>query len=153
IVIGGGPAGYPCTIRLGQLKQKVVCIEKDQPGGVCLNWGCIPSKALISAAHLYEKSQNSAQMGIKATVELDPNAMQDWKEGIVKRLTTGVRQLIKGAGGELMFGTATVTGPRTVSVKLPDGSTETLEATKGIVVATGSSTIEIPTFKFDNKQI
>src|SRR5262245_44816766 len=153
IVIGGGPGGYPCAIRLGQLKQKTLCIEKDQPGGVCLNWGCIPSKALISAAHLYEKAQGSSAMGIKATVELDPNAMQDWKEGIVKRLTGGVRTLLRANGAELMLGTAQVTGPRTVEVKLPEGGTETIEATKGIVLATGSSTIELPTFKFDNHQI
>jgi pyruvate/2-oxoglutarate dehydrogenase complex dihydrolipoamide dehydrogenase (E3) component len=55
IVIGSGPGGYPCAIRLGQLKQKTLCIEKAEPGGVCLNWGCIPSKALIGAAHFYEK--------------------------------------------------------------------------------------------------
>src|SRR6202789_3866278 len=148
IVIGARPGGYPCGIRLGQLKQKVLVIEKDQPGGVCLNWGCIPSKALISTAHLYEKAKNGASMGIKATIELDPNAMQDWKDGIVKRLTGGVRTLLKANGAELMGGTATITGPRTVSVQTADG-VETFEATKGIVVATGATTIEIPTFKFD----
>jgi dihydrolipoamide dehydrogenase len=153
IVIGGGPGGYVCAIRLGQLKQKTLCIEKDQPGGVCLNWGCIPSKALISAAHFYEKAGASASMGIKVQgLELDPNAMQNWKEGIVKRLTTGVRGLLKAAGSELMEGTATVTGPNTVSVARADGTTETIEA-KAIVIATGSSTIEIPSFKFDGKQI
>ena len=154
IVIGGGPGGYVCAIRLGQLKQKTVCIEKDQPGGVCLNWGCIPSKALISTAHLFEKTSSSASIGIKVQgVELDPNAMQDWKEGIVKKLTGGVKSLLKANGSDYLAGTATVTGPKTVEVKLPDGSTETFEATKGIIVATGSSTIEIPTFKFDGKQI
>jgi dihydrolipoamide dehydrogenase len=154
IVIGGGPGGYVCAIRLGQLKQKVLCVEKDQPGGVCLNWGCIPSKALIQAAHTYEKAKTSAGIGIKVSgVELDPNAMQDWKDGIVKRLTTGVRGLIKTNGGELMAGTATIVGPNRVEVTLPDGSKEQIEATKGIVVATGSSTIEIPSFKFDGKQI
>ena len=154
IVIGSGPGGYVCAIRLGQLKQKTLCIEKDQPGGVCLNWGCIPSKALISAAHLYEKASASASMGIKVQgVELDPNAMQNWKEGIVKRLTSGVRGLVKIAGAELMEGTATITGPNTVSVVRADGSTEIIEAKKGIVIATGSSTIEIPSFKFDGKQI
>jgi dihydrolipoamide dehydrogenase len=148
IVIGAGPGGYPCGIRLGQLKQKTLVIEKDQPGGVCLNWGCIPSKALISAAHVYEKAKHGAVMGIKAQVELDPGAMQDWKEGIVKRLTGGVRTLLKANGAELMSGTATVTGPRTVSVQTAEG-VETFEATKGIVIATGATTIEIPTFKFD----
>src|SRR6185503_8005065 len=144
IVIGGGPGGYPCTIRLGQLKQKVACVEMDQPGGVCLNWGCIPSKALISAAHYYERAKDGGSMGIKAaSVEVDSNAMQDWKEGIVKRLTGGVRSLLKMNGAEYIAGRATVTGPKTVDVALPDGSVEKLEATKGIVLATGSSTIEI----------
>jgi dihydrolipoamide dehydrogenase len=152
IVIGAGPGGYPCGIRLGQLKQKVLVIEKDQPGGVCLNWGCIPSKALISAAGLYEKAQHSSVMGIKATVELDPNAMQDWKEGIVKKLTGGVRQLLKANGAQLIAGTATITGPNSVSVQTAEGKTETFEA-KAIVVATGASTIEIPTFKFDPPRV
>jgi dihydrolipoamide dehydrogenase len=92
-------------------------------------------------------------MGIKATVELDPNAMQDWKDGIVKKLTTGVKGLLRGAGAELMAGTATITGPNTVEVKLADGTTETVQATKAIVVATGATTIEIPTFKFDGTQV
>ncbi len=154
IVIGAGPGGYPCAIRLAQLKQKTLCIEKDQPGGVCLNWGCIPSKALISAAHLYEKSQHGGAMGIKVSgVEVDANQMQDWKEGIVKRLTGGVRGLLKGNGAELMTGTATIVGPKRVDVTLPDGSVEQIEATKAIVIATGSTTIEIPTFKFDGDAI
>ncbi len=154
IVIGAGPGGYPCGIRLGQLKQKVLVIEKDQPGGVCLNWGCIPSKALISAAGLYEKARHSAVMGIKvAGVELDPNAMQDWKEGIVKRLTTGVRGLLGNNGAELISGTATITGPKTVSVQTASGAVETFEATKGIVIATGASTIELPSFKFDPPRV
>ena len=152
IVIGAGPGGYPCGIRLGQLKQKTLVIEKDQPGGVCLNWGCIPSKALISTAHLYEKAKNGASQGIKATVELDANVMQDWKDGIVKRLTGGVRTLLKSNGAELISGTATITGPHTVSVQSATGEVETYEAQKGIVIATGATTIEIPTFKFDPPQ-
>jgi dihydrolipoamide dehydrogenase len=154
IVIGSGPGGYPCAIRLAQLKQKTLCIEKEQPGGVCLNWGCIPSKALISAAHLYEKSKEGGSMGIKVSgVELDPNGLQDWKEGIVKRLTGGVRTLLKGNGADLLVGTATVVGPKRVEVKLPDGTVEQIEATKAIVLATGASTIEIPSFKFDGQTI
>ncbi|UQA60286.1 dihydrolipoyl dehydrogenase [Polyangium aurulentum] len=155
IVIGGGPGGYVCAIRLGQLKQKTLCIEKEEVGGVCLNWGCIPSKALINAAHTYEKMHSSmGTMGIKVgSVEHDPNQMQDWKEGIVKRLTTGVRGLLKSNGSDLMAGTATIVGPNRVEVKKADGSVEQIEAKKAIVIATGSSTIEIPTFKFDGEQI
>src|SRR4051812_27644265 len=117
VVIGGGPGGYSCAIRLGQLKQKVACIEKDEVGGVCLNWGCIPSKALIAASHLYEKSQHAQMMGIKVQgIELDVNAMQEWKGGIVKKLTSGVRGLLKGNGSDLLAGTATLTGPNSIEL-------------------------------------
>ena len=154
IVIGAGPGGYGCAIRLGQLKQKTVCIEKDEVGGVCLNWGCVPSKALIAASHTYEKVQNGASMGLMAeNVRMDVPKMQEWKDGIVKKLTSGVRGLLKGNGAELVIGDARVVGPKTVQVKTREGATETIEATKGIVIATGSSTIEIPSFKFDGKQI
>ncbi len=154
IVIGGGPGGYPCAIRLGQLGLKVVCIEKDKPGGVCLNWGCIPSKALIQAANTFERTKEAGAIGVKVSgVELDPNVMQDWKEGIVTRLNTGVLGLLKGNGADYLQGTAVLTGKDTVEVTLKSGEKELLKATKGIVVATGASTIEIPTFKFDGKQI
>jgi dihydrolipoamide dehydrogenase len=154
VVIGGGPGGYGCAIRLGQLKQKVVCIEKDEVGGVCLNWGCVPSKALIAASHTYEKARDGATMGLMAdNVRMDVNKMQEWKSGIVKKLTGGVRGLLRGNGAELIVGEARVTGKNTVEVRTKEGTVETLQATKAIVVATGSSTIEIPTFKFDGKQI
>jgi dihydrolipoamide dehydrogenase len=153
VVIGAGPGGYVCAIRLGQLKQKVLCVEKDEPGGVCLNWGCVPSKALISASHTYEKAKTGAVMGILSDgIRIDANRMQDWKDGIVKKLTGGVRSLLKGNGAELMIGDAKVVGPNTVEVKTREGGTEIIEA-KAIVIATGSSTIELPAFKFDGKQI
>jgi dihydrolipoamide dehydrogenase len=154
IVIGGGPGGYPCAIRLGQLKQKVLCVEKDEVGGVCLNWGCVPSKAVIATSHTFEKVKNGATYGLLTdNPRVDANKMQDWKDGIVKKLTGGVRTLFKGNGVELLYGEARVTGPRQVTVKTREGGTEVIEATKAIVVATGSSTIEIPSFKFDGKQI
>jgi dihydrolipoamide dehydrogenase len=155
VVIGGGPGGYVCSIRLGQLKQKVICVEKDEVGGVCLNWGCVPSKALISASHTYEKVKDAGPgMGILTDgIKVDPDKMQDWKNGIVKKLTSGVRGLFKGNGVELVIGDARVTGKRTVQVKTREGAVETIEATKAIVVATGSSTIEIPTFKFDGDKV
>jgi len=153
VVIGAGPGGYVCAIRLGQLKQKVLCVEKDEPGGVCLNWGCVPSKALISASHTYEKAKTGAVMGILTDgIRIDTNRMQDWKDGIVKKLTGGVKSLLKGNGAELMLGDARVTGPNTVEIKTRDGGVEVVEA-RAIVIATGSSTIEIPSFKFDGKQI
>ena len=154
IVIGGGPGGYVCAIRLGQLKQRVLCIEKEEVGGVCLNWGCVPSKAIIATSHTFEKVKGGAAYGLMVdNPRIDGNKLQDWKDGIVKRLTTGVRGLFKGNGVELLYGEARVTGPKTVTVRTREGVTETIQATKGIVVATGSSTIEIPPFRFDGKQV
>lgn len=153
VVIGGGPGGYTAAIRLGQLGQKVACIEKEEVGGVCLNWGCIPSKALIAAAHQYDKAKNASTFGLKIpSVEVDPDAMQDWKEGIIKRLTGGVRGLLRTNKADLILGTATITGPNTIEVVNAEGQKQTIQA-KAIVLATGSSTIEIPSFKFDGKQI
>jgi dihydrolipoamide dehydrogenase len=153
VVIGGGPGGYVCGIRLGQLKQKVLVVEKEEVGGVCLNWGCVPSKALIATSHTYEKAQEGANIGILVEgLKLDVNKMQDWKGGIVKKLTGGVRGLLKGNGAELVMGEAKVVSPTQVSIKTREGATEIVD-TKAIVVATGSSTIELPSFKFDGKQI
>jgi dihydrolipoamide dehydrogenase len=153
VVIGGGPAGYSCAIRLGQLKQKVACIEKEEVGGVCLNWGCIPSKALISASHLYHRTLHAETMGIKVQgATIDVGAMQDWKNGIVKKLVGGVRGLLKGNGAELVSGTATVVRPNAVAIATAKGEQELIE-TRTIVLATGSSTIELPAFKFDGKKI
>ncbi len=154
VVIGGGPGGYPCSIRLAQLKQKVLCVEKEEVGGVCLNWGCVPSKAVIATSHTYEKVKAGPAYGLLVdNPRIDANKLQDWKDGIVKKLTGGVKGLFRGNGVELLYGEARVTGPRTVSVRTREGSTETIEATKAIVVATGSSTIEVPTFKFDGKKV
>jgi dihydrolipoamide dehydrogenase len=154
IVIGGGPGGYGCAIRLGQLKQKVLCVEKEEVGGVCLNWGCVPSKALIAAAHTYEKAKDGESIGLMAdNVRMDVDKMQDWKGKIVNRLTTGIKGLFKGNGVDLLYGEASFASAKQVVVKTREGSTETIDATKAIVIATGSSTIEIPSFKFDGKQI
>jgi dihydrolipoamide dehydrogenase len=154
IVIGGGPGGYVCSIRLGQLKQKVLCVEKDEVGGVCLNWGCVPSKAIIATSHTFEKVKLGPAYGLLVdNPRIDANKLQDWKEGIVKKLTGGIRGLFRGNGVELVYGDARVTGPKEVTVRTREGQTEKFEATKAIVVATGSSTIEIPSFKFDGKKI
>jgi dihydrolipoamide dehydrogenase len=154
IVIGGGPGGYPCAIRLAQLKQKVLCVEREEVGGVCLNWGCVPSKAVIATSHTFDKAKGGPAYGLLCdNLRIDANKLQDWKDGIVKKLTGGVRSLFRGNGVELLYGDARVTGPRTVTVKTREGTTETVEASKAIVVATGSSTIEIPSFKFDGKGV
>ncbi len=154
IVVGGGPGGYPCAIRLGQLGLRVACVEEEEYGGVCLNWGCIPSKALIANAHLYEKAQGAAEVGIHVSgLSLDVPQMQTWKDGMVKKLTQGVRALLKANKATPIVGRGKITGRNSVEVTSADGSTQTLTATKGIVVATGSATIQIPGFEFDGERI
>ncbi len=154
IVLGGGPGGYVCAIRLGQLGLKTACVETEQVGGVCLNWGCIPSKALISNAHLFHKAQGAGEVGLSfGEVKLDAEKMQDWKDGIVKKLTGGVRGLLKNNGVTLIEGFGKFVAPKTLEVTKSDGSKQRVSASKGIVVATGSSTIEVPGFEFDGKSV
>ena len=154
IVIGGGPGGYVAAIRLGQLGVKTLCVEKESMGGVCLNWGCIPSKALIAAANLADKVRNAGHMGITVSdLEVDVAKMQVWKEGIVKKLTGGVTSLVKGNGGTIALGTATITGPNSVDVTAADGSKESYTASKAIIVATGTQMITIPGFEPDGDTV
>jgi len=153
VVIGSGPGGYVAAIRAGQLGKKVVCVEKESWGGVCLNVGCIPSKALITASKEYDRAKHNETMGIFAgEVKLDVAKLQAWKGDVVKKLTGGVQQLVKGAGGQLLQGTATFVAPRALEVKKSDGSVIRLEA-EHIVIATGSRPIAIPGFELDQKRV
>lgn len=154
IVLGGGPGGYVCAIRLAQLGVKTVCIEEEEVGGVCLNWGCIPSKALIANAHFYEKAHTISAHGITVSgVSVDAPRMQEWKDGIVKKLTGGVRGLLKSNGANLIEGRGRVIDAKTVEVTEKTGGKRRVTASKAIVIATGSQTIQIPGFEFDGKQV
>jgi dihydrolipoamide dehydrogenase len=154
IVLGGGPGGYPCAIRLGQLGLTVACVEGEEYGGVCLNWGCIPSKALISTAHQFEKAGKAAEQGIQfGSLSLDVGKLQGWKNGIVKKLTGGVRHLLKQNGAEAVEGMGRFVDRQTLEVTRSSGEKLRLRATRGIVVATGSATIQIPGFEIDGTRI
>jgi dihydrolipoamide dehydrogenase len=154
IVLGGGPGGYVCAIRLAQLGLRTACVETEQVGGVCLNWGCIPSKALITNAHHYTKAQHLNEQGIKLSdVAVDVPKMQAWKDGIVHRLTSGIRGIFKTNGVTLIEGYGTLVAKDRIEVKAKDGSVSTVSASKAIVLATGSATIEVPGFEFDHKQV
>jgi dihydrolipoamide dehydrogenase len=154
IVIGAGPGGYPAAIRSAQLGLKTLCVEKEYMGGVCLNWGCIPSKALIAAAGTVERIRHADKMGITTgEVKVDIAKMQAWKDGIVKKLTGGVGSLIKANKGESVFGTAKIKSANTVEVTKQDGKVELFEAKKGIIVATGATPIAIPGFAVDGKVV
>jgi len=154
VVIGAGTGGYPCGIRLGQLGVKALVIDKTYPGGVCLNVGCIPSKAVIHAAKMFDKVKHLDDLGISVpgAPTIDMVKMQKWKEGIVKKLTTGVVQLLKGNKSDYLDGEATFVSPRELDVKKKDGTTIRVE-TKSVVVATGSLPIQIAGFTFDGKRV
>jgi len=148
VVIGAGPAGYVCAIRLGQLGVDTLLIEREYMGGVCLNVGCIPSKALIHASKEAHVVHEAATMGIKLKLEgIDLAKMQEWKSGIVKKLTGGVGQLVKGNGGHVLMGSARLTSANSVEVRTTDGVVS-VEA-RNIVLATGSRPVQIPGFAFD----
>jgi dihydrolipoamide dehydrogenase len=152
LVIGAGPGGYVAGIRLGQLKIKAMVVEKDQPGGICLNVGCIPSKALINASKIYDKMKHGADIGLLAdNVRVDMKKMQVWKGEVVSKLTGGVKQLLKTNNCDYRTGTARIVGPRTVEID--DGKSKTTVTADHIVLATGSRPIEIPGFKFDGKRV
>lgn len=153
VVIGAGPAGYVCAIRLAQLGQQVTVIEKEYLGGTCLNVGCIPSKALIAAGSLMHKISDASAMGISVSgVKLDIKKLVDWKAGIVAKLTGGVGGLLKNHKVEVLSGVASFVDRNTVSVRAKDGSTKTIKA-DDIVIATGSIPIEIPGFAFDEDKV
>jgi dihydrolipoamide dehydrogenase len=155
-VIGAGPGGYVAGIRLGQLKVKTMVIEKEKAGGVCLNVGCIPSKALINASKYFDKLRHGADMGLLAdNLRVDMGRMQTWKEEVVGKLTGGVKTLLKVNGADLRAGTARLLSRNTVEVEgqgADAGKKYVVEA-KHIVLATGSRPIEIPGFKFDGNRI
>ena len=148
IVIGAGPGGYPCGIRLAQLGVKTLVVEKEHWGGVCLNVGCIPSKALITAAKRYEELRTSDFMGITVAgdVNLDMVKLQAWKLSITSKLNSGVKTLLKGNGAETTFGTATLVGPNEVEIVSSEGTRRV--TADHIVIATGSRPIQIPGFAF-----
>jgi len=146
VVIGAGPGGYPAAIRLGQLKVKTAIIEREYMGGVCLNVGCIPSKAMLHASELFDHAANGtmAKLGIKVTPELDLDTMHGQRRDAVKQLTGGIEFLFKKNKVEWLKGRAAFTAADTVQV-----GDRTVRA-KNIVIATGSSVTPLPGVEVDN---
>ena len=152
IVVGGGPGGYVCAIRLGRLGKKVLLVERNEVGGVCLQAGCIPSKALIHVAGLYRRVQEARRMGLHAEgLTLRWEETQKWKQSVVDRLTRGIHHLLKGNGVDYVQGEAEPVDAHTLRVRT---TTEVREwTTEHLVLATGSEPIEIPGFPFDGETI
>lgn len=153
-VIGAGPGGYVAAIRAAQLGARVVVIEKDELGGTCLNWGCIPTKAMIASADVYKKIKNAADYGIllEGEARVDMARVIERKDKIVSNLVKGVQTLLKSRGIAHIRGHARFTSPTTIDVESTDGSTETVEAA-ACLIATGSRPASIPAFPLDGEKI
>ena len=151
VVIGSGPGGYVAAIRAAQTGQKVAIIEREFIGGVCLNVGCIPSKALINAGHRYQEAKNSAAFGvITQGVELDFEKTQLWKDTqVVSTLTKGVEMLLKKNKVEIIRGEAFFNDRK--QLRVISGDDAQSYTFKNAIVATGSRPIEIPGFKFGGR--
>jgi dihydrolipoamide dehydrogenase len=153
LVIGAGPGGYVAAIRAAQLGRSVAIVDKDNVGGVCLNRGCIPSKAIISAAERYIAIREAGEMGIEVSGDVTVNMPKliEWKNGVVKKLTGGVNTLLKGNGVEVIHGEAYFSSPNSVRVSTEDSS-QTYKF-NDVIIATGSRPAELRVLPFDGKRI
>ncbi|MGO9645206.1 MAG: dihydrolipoyl dehydrogenase [Candidatus Bathyarchaeia archaeon] len=151
-VLGSGPGGYVAAIRLGQLGIQTALIEKANLGGVCLNIGCIPSKALIQVARLKRRIEIAKQMGMEVSdLKIDFTKTQTWKQNIVNRLTSGVEFLCKSNNVDIIKGEGQFQSPHEIIVTTSTG-TETIES-KNTIIATGSRAMQIPGLEFDGANI
>ncbi len=154
VVIGAGPGGYVAAIRLGQLGKKTLVVEKQYVGGVCLNVGCIPTKALLHAAHLRVQGEHARkQMGLLLEDQgVDLPKLRRWKDGIVRRLVKGVQTLWKANGVEWIQGTARLQDPHTVEILDAEGQRRRVTA-EHLILATGSRPVELRGFEFDGERV
>jgi dihydrolipoamide dehydrogenase len=153
IVIGAGPGGYHAAIRLGQLGKNVVCFDRDEVGGVCLNWGCIPTKALLHVGEITRQINHAAEIGIKVPqAEIDREGVVGFKDKVVKANVGGVGQLFKANNVTFAYGDASFTGKNTVSLKKKDGGTDEYTA-QAIVIATGGAPIDVKAWPRDKETI
>ena len=163
VIVGGGPGGYVAAIRASELGQKVTLIEKGDPGlgGVCLNIGCVPSKALIAAGHRLQETLDSSTYGVsKTNATIDFKKTQDWKQKkVVDRMTRGVKMLLKKHKVEIIDGVAIMDNDHQLRV-LKAGPKQFMDSDGGrkiewnnLILATGSRPVEIPNFKFEGRVI
>ncbi|HYB07036.1 MAG TPA: dihydrolipoyl dehydrogenase [Nitrososphaerales archaeon] len=148
VVIGGGPGGYVCGIRAAQLGLRTVVIEADRLGGECVNYGCIPSKSLITVSKLVDKVKEAEKYGLRASgVSVDFAQMQKWKSEVVSRLVDGIELLLKGYHATVVMGEAEVIAKGRVAVNTAEGREEI--ACKNLVIATGTRSSSLPGLEFD----
>ena len=153
IVIGSGPGGYVAAIRASQLGLKTAIIEKESLGGVCLNWGCIPTKALIKSAEVFEYINHAADYGIKVgTSEVDFEAVIKRSRGVADGMSKGVQFLMRKNKIDVIMGTGKLKSKGVVTVSLNAGGSQELTA-KSIIIATGGRSRELPNLKQDGKKV
>jgi len=157
IIIGSGPGGYVAAVRAAQLGMTVACVEKsDRLGGVCLNVGCIPSKALLDSSEYYDMARHKfAEHGIKTgKITLDLKVMMARKDKVVAELTDNVRKLLEGNGIDIIHGAASIPEPGRVQVRPPSGKGRGKSYhARRILLATGSEPVAVPGMPFDGKRI
>ncbi|MBE8221360.1 MAG: dihydrolipoyl dehydrogenase [Bdellovibrionales bacterium] len=153
-IIGSGPGGYVCAIRSAQLGLNVAIVEKSLVGGVCLNVGCIPSKAMITAAHFLHRAEHDApDMGFKISkISLDFKKLHSWKNSVCDKMSKGVNQLLSGNNVTLIKGEASFVDSKNLNIQISKNEKLNITATN-FVVATGSAPIEIPGFAIDEQNI
>ncbi len=153
IVIGSGPGGYVAAIRASQLGLKTAIIEKESLGGVCLNWGCIPTKALIKSANVMEYFAHAKNYGVNVdNFSADFPAVIKRSRGVADKMSKGVQFLMKKNKIDVIMGFAKATGKGKITVTASDGKTQDLEATS-IIIATGGRARELPSLPIDGKKI
>jgi len=152
LVIGAGPGGYVAAIRAGRLGKKVILIERGKLGGECLNWGCIPSKALINAGNIVQKIDAGAEWGLTVSdIKLDMKKLQAWKQKVVDKLTSGVGQLCRGNHVEIIPGSATFLSEHEVDVTTDSG--KEIVTFKNCIIATGGRPSDLPGLALDGKKV
>jgi dihydrolipoamide dehydrogenase len=153
VIIGTGPGGYVGAIRAAQLGLKTAVVEKEELGGTCLNWGCIPTKAWIVSAHLFEQIKRAKEFGIEVA---EPKINWGWllerKQKVVKQLTGGVKTLLQGRQVEIFRGVAKLTSPHKLTVTPKEGGSFEVSADH-IVLATGAVSTTPPGFKLDAERV
>lgn len=152
IVLGSGPGGYVAAIRASQLGLKTAIVERENLGGICLNWGCIPTKALLRSAEVFHNMKNAADYGLAAeNITADIDAVVKRSRGVAKQLNQGVTGLMKKNKIDVIMGDGTISAPGKITVKTDKGDEE-LEA-KDIIIATGARARDLPFAKADGKRI
>lgn len=152
VVIGSGPGGYVAAIRASQLGFKTSIIEKESLGGICLNWGCIPTKALLKSAQVYEDIKHAKNYGLEASGSPDFEAVIKRSRGVADKMSKGVQFLMKKNKIDVHMGYGKLKAKGQIEVTAADGSKKTVEA-KHIIIATGGRSRELPSMKIDGKKI